>query len=143
NGTVLGVYSHVESIKEGFLKRNFGSADGNLYEGGRSDFRSDWFQNFVIKKSSLATPRADLEATTKAIESAQGSLMAVLERSLDLEEFFRFWAVESLINDADGYAANANNFYVYHDPRRDRFSFIPWGADTVMFSGGGRGPTGG
>ncbi len=51
NGVSLGVYTHVEPIGTAFLKRNFGRAEGNLYEGGRSDFRADWFKNFEMKNN--------------------------------------------------------------------------------------------
>ena len=137
NGKSLGIYTHVEAIKEPFLKRHFNSANGNLYEGGRSDFRPGWFQNFEIKNNPNTNHRADLEAATRAIDSAKESLMPVVERYFNVEEFFLYWAVESLINFGDGYAGNANNFYLYHDPATDRFIFIPWGADTVFYPGRG------
>jgi hypothetical protein len=137
--TVLGVYTHVESLKKPFLERSFGRDEGQLYEGGRSDFRTGWFQNFEIKFDGGDRSRADLAAATKAIEDQKASLLATLERYLDLNEFLHYWAVESLIGDRDGYAANANNFYVYHNPANGKFEFIPWGKDTVMYPSGGRG----
>lgn len=136
NGRRLGIYTHVESIKEPFLKQHFGRADGNLYEGGRSDFRLGWFANFEMKNNESRNRREDLEALTRTIESTKESLLAPLERHIDVDEFLRFWAIESLINHSDGYAGNVNNFYLYHDPSKDRFSFIPWGADTVLYRGG-------
>jgi hypothetical protein len=135
NGTTLGIYTRVEPINESFLEDHFGRADGNLYEGGRSDFRSGWCQNFEIKNKQTANPRADLEAVTQAVEATSGSLLPVLERYFDAEKFFRFWAVESLINQGDGYAGNMNNFYLYHQPTTDKFVFIPWGADTCFYPG--------
>jgi spore coat protein H len=38
NGADLGIYSHVESIKEHFLRRNFADDLGNLYEAQFGDF---------------------------------------------------------------------------------------------------------
>jgi len=32
----------------------------------------------------------------------------------------------------DGYASNANNYFAYHDPKSDRFFFIPWGTDQAF-----------
>jgi len=49
----------------------------------------------------------------------------VIDRYFDSEEFFRFWAAESLINLSDGYAGNLNNFYLYHNPTTGKFVFIP------------------
>ena len=38
NGKDLGIYTALEPINEAFLSEHFGRGDGNLYEGGRSDF---------------------------------------------------------------------------------------------------------
>lgn len=134
NGKPLGIYTSVEPINESFLEKNFGRSEGNLYEGGRSDFRSNWVQNFVIKNRK-DNSRADLERATTALEQSSGSVLPVLNAHFDADAFFRFWAAESLINQTDGYAANMNNFYLYHHPATDKFVFIPWGADSTLYSG--------
>jgi hypothetical protein len=132
NGKDLGIYTCVEPINAAFLQRNFGNSTGNLYEGGRSDFRSNWVQNFVIKNDRKQNDRADLERATRDIEAAGASVGAALERHFDADEFFRFWAVESLLNTSDGYAANMNNFYLYGNPSTSKFIFIPWGPDATF-----------
>jgi hypothetical protein len=43
--------------------------------------------------------------------------------------------MESLVGEWDGYSSNRNNFYLYHDPKSDKFHFIPWGADMILTSG--------
>ena len=133
NGRDLGIYSCVQPINAKFLTEHFGNSDGNLYEGGRSDFRSNWVQNFVVK--GKAKERADLERATAAIEHSKDSIMPALNAHFDSDEFFRFWAVESLINESDGYAANMNNFYLYNNPSGEKFIFIPWGADSTFYPG--------
>ena len=138
NGKDLGIYTALEPINATFLQKHFTRADGNLYEGGRSDFRSNWVQNFQVKKRNdgqpLAPPRADLQAATTALEESRTSVLTALNKHFDAEEFFRFWAVECLINETDGYAANMNNFYLYNDPATGKFVFIPWGADSTFNS---------
>ena len=42
NGTDMGVFVNVESIKKPFIRRHFDDPEGNLYEGTLSDFRDDW-----------------------------------------------------------------------------------------------------
>jgi spore coat protein CotH len=135
NGKSLGIYTRVEPINAAFLKRNFGNASGNLYEGGRSDFRAQWLQNFELKNNRGTNNRADLKAVTDAVEGSKGSLLPVVDRYFEKEQFLRFWAVESLINQVDGYAGNMNNFYLYHNPANARFVFIPWGADSTLSFG--------
>lgn len=141
NGKELGIYTVLEPINTAFLKRHFGRGDGNLYEGGRSDFRSNWVENFSVKKSRAGdrtlsvARRSDLTAATAELERTSGSILPVMTRHFNVEQFFRFWAVESLINANDGYAANMNNFYLYNDPATGKFVFIPWGADSTFYSG--------
>ncbi len=49
NGTNLGVYAHVESVKRPLLKREFGDDSGSLYEGTVVDFFKGWEQSFELK----------------------------------------------------------------------------------------------
>ena len=135
NGKPLGIYTSVEPINETFLQEHFGRSDGNLYEGGRSDFRSNWVQNFAIKNNRKENDRSDLLRATTALEESKNSVLPALNTHFDAEAFFRFWAAESLVNQTDGYAANMNNFYLYHNPSTGRFAFIPWGADSTFSSG--------
>ena len=135
NGRDLGIYTCVQPINAAFLKEHFGRSDGDLYEGGRSDFRSNWVQNFGLKNNRKGNDRADLERAANAVESSKDSILPILNAHFDAEEFFRFWAIESLINQTDGYAANMNNFYLYQNPSTGKFVFIPWGADSCFYAG--------
>lgn len=51
---------------------------------------------------------------------------------VDLDAFYRFWAVEGLLGFWDGYTANNNNFFIYHNPTTDKLHFLPWGADCLF-----------
>ena len=48
----------------------------------------------------------------------------------------RFRFADDLLRHWDGYAGNANNFFVYVDPspgpQRGKMRFLPWGNDQVM-----------
>lgn len=132
NGKLLGIYSHVEAIDARFLERHFGRADGSLYEGLLSDFRPEWVKTFEKKLPKDDPDRSDLEAVVRALQSDDRSLVARLERCVDVEEYLSFWAVEALINHWDSYSGNGNNFFVYRSPATGRFAFIPWGADAVF-----------
>ena len=48
---------------------------------------------------------------------------------LDLSEFAGFLAGEVLLSAYDGFLSDGQNFYVYLDPRSDKFGFIPWDLD--------------
>lgn len=132
NGQFLGVYSHVEAVDEVFLRRQFGSSAGHLYEGRMSDFRPDWIKTFE-RKNHKDTPGApDLEAVKDALALPTPEMLEVLPKLVDLEAYRSFWAVECLIGHWDSYSKGGNNFFVYFRPDTGRMVFIPWGADGVL-----------
>ena len=48
---------------------------------------------------------------------------------LDLDEFARFLAGQVLLPNYDGILSDGQNFYMYLDPRSNKFGFIPWDLD--------------
>ena len=130
NGKNLGVYAHVESMKKPLMKRGFGDDRGTLYEGTVVDFFEGWEASFEKKFGKDRLGREKIKQLTKVLE--QDNLPDV-ERAIgelvDLDSFYTFWAVEGLIGFWDGYAANANNFFVYLNPKTEKFHFLPWGLD--------------
>ena len=55
-----------------------------------------------------------------------------VEELVDLDAFYTFWAVEGLLGFWDGYSGNRNNFFIYLNPKNDKFHFLPWGADCLF-----------
>ena len=133
NGQYMGLYVHVESMKKQFLNRHFGSDSGNLYEGALSDFREGWVNTFQKKTNKKDPDRSDIEALVSVLELPDEQLLAELDALIDIDEFVSFWATELLVLHVDGYARNTNNFYMYRDPADGRFSFIPWGIDSILY----------
>jgi len=130
NGSDLGVYSNVEPIKNKFLRDNFGTDDGDLFEGTVSDFNDEWIVTFEVKTDGSTL--GPLEELSDILEGSDDALIPKLESALDLDGFITEWAVETLIGHWDGYAGNRNNFYVYHDSADGLLKFIPWGADSAF-----------
>lgn len=131
NGESLGIYSHVETVRKPLLKRAFGNNNGPLYEGTVVDFYEDWENSFEHKRGDDERGRAhinaliDVLADSKATEADIGELV-------DLDSFYRFWAIEGLVGFWDGYSGNKNNFFVYLNPADNKFHFIPWGMDSIF-----------
>ena len=75
NGRNLGVYSHVESVKPTLLEREFGSADGVLYEGTVTDFYPEWEDSFELKSGSRKKGRRKIEQLVKAINPDGGKVV--------------------------------------------------------------------
>lgn len=139
NAEPIGAYANVEAVKVRFLLREFFSADGSLYESTLADLTPDFLpgpeQDHLGRWEAKTdvTVRADLEALIDAMNVPDAELEASVAPVLDLDRFITYWALETLLNASDGYAANRNNFFVYFDPLdAGRAVFLPWGLDQVM-----------
>jgi hypothetical protein len=129
NGVDLGTYSHVEDVAKPMLARHFEDTDGNLYEGELADFNAETAEYLELQTNEEENERSDVQAVIDALGASDDQLVLALGRVVDLDNFFDFWALETLLGHWDGYASNANNYFAYHDPTTDRFFFIPWGTD--------------
>jgi len=130
NGKNLGIYAHVESMKKPLLRRGFGNDRGTLYEGTVMDFFDGWDMGFERKFGKDKIGREKIRQLTKVLNTEDlPDVEKAIGEFVDLDSFYTFWAVESLIGFWDGYAANANNFFVYLNPRTEKFHFMPWGLD--------------
>jgi hypothetical protein len=132
NGADLGLYVHVEGIDKDLLRRHFVDASGNLYEGTLSDFDATFLATFDLKTNQVVNDRSDLTALASALTATNADLLDRLAQLVNLDEFFDYWAMETVLRHWDGYANNTNNFFAYHDPTSGRFTFLPWGIDGIM-----------
>lgn len=135
NGQALGLYVNVEPVKKPLLRRSFPDDGGNLYEGGAgADFIGSRLQLFEKKTHESDPDISDLAQLSAALETEGEQLVEKLSPLVDLEAFYRYWAVETLIGHWDSFTGNANNFYVYHEPASGKFYFIPSGPDQAFSS---------
>ncbi|MFC1611304.1 CotH kinase family protein [Myxococcota bacterium] len=135
NGNDLGIYAAVEEMKKPLLRRHFASDEGNLYEGTVCDFKSPEFYGCFEKKTNKTDPsRADLDPIYNLVKNtSDAQLETKLAEKFDVEELYRFWAVEVLVWHRDGYSGNTNNYFIYADPTDGgRFRFLPWGPDSAF-----------
>ena len=66
------------------------------------------------------------------IQRNDHDFVQAIAEHVDLDAFYRFWAIEGLIGFWDGYTANRNNFFFYLNPETDKFHFMPWGVDAIF-----------
>ncbi len=132
NGEELGVYTNVENIKKPFLERSYGDKSGNLYEAQIADFGVYTNDKFEKKTNKKENDRSDLAAVADALTLDDENLISTLEQLIDVDEFIRFWAVETLIGHWDSATGNANNYYIYQSPSDGLFHYIPWGTDAAF-----------
>ena len=100
NGRNLGVYCHVETVREPLLKREFGSDKGTLFEGTVVDFYPEWEGSFERKTGDDKKGREHLVKVIKAIQGGNG------------KPFFggdvpgRAWVPDSGAHDAEWFKPN-------------------------------------
>jgi spore coat protein CotH len=134
NGKDMGVYVHVEPVKPAFLRKHFENDDGDLYEGTLSDFHPLKVLTFDSKTPETDASLAPIKALSDALAKRDDPLLDILNQHINLDQYFSFWAMETIIGHWDGYNGdNTNNFYVYRDSVTNRFSFIPWGIDGTLY----------
>ncbi|MDE0506064.1 MAG: ankyrin repeat domain-containing protein, partial [Candidatus Poribacteria bacterium] len=132
NGVNLGVYSHVESIRNPLLQRVFGDDRGSLYEGPYVDFYEGWLGSFEFKRGKEKPGREKIHQLINVLKDEGEDMESAIGELVDLDSFYTYWAVEGLLGFWDGYSGNNNNFFMYLNPETDRFHFIPWGADSLF-----------
>lgn len=132
NGEYLGVYSNVESITKSYLKRRFDNNDGNLYEGTVTDFYPKTIDKLEAKTNKKNNDRKTIERLSNLLADKGPLDISQVEQIVDIDNFLRYWAVESLIEFWDGYSNNQNNYWTYQDSTNHKMYFMPWGADAAF-----------
>lgn len=136
NGRDLGFYVLVEPVNKGFLKREFGAAGGNLYEGETKDIDQK-----LDQENGDDTSQRDLQALVTAAKSPASGRMEKLRAVFDVDLFTSFVALEMLTAGIDGYAFTRNNYRIYHHPTTGWLVFFPHGLDATFGSAGFQPPT--
>jgi len=131
NGEDLGIYTHVESVRKPFIKRLFGTAKGDLWEGFAGDFTESEYGR-IVHKWGKDKAGESLKRLYDLLQSPDPIPLASFEELLDLDAFITLWASEVLIGHWDGYAGNRNNFYIFRPKKSGLFYFTPWGPDSAF-----------
>ncbi len=130
NGRRLGLHVLVEGVNKQFLKRYFSEAGGNVYEGHS---HQDVNQRMRTNSGDAPKDQSRLAALAAAVRlSDLAARRVALERTLDVERFISFMAVEVITSHWDGYCLGRNNFRIFHDTGADRMVFLPQGLDQTF-----------
>lgn len=129
NGEPLGLYTIVESMDDGFVERWWPGSEGGLYEMGRTcDVQLDC-GCYDLQDSG---GRFDPDGLGRACAAAASADRAEVQAHWDWDRLTRYQALERVVNHADSYTYNLNNYYLYHDPDTDFVTITPWGADSTF-----------
>ena len=141
NNEYQGVYGNVERIDESFIKRHFGSKKGLLYKvhmGGPG-------ANFSYEGNDPAQYKKGFEPKNEAAEKSFDELIDLIReidkddkpnyeqtliKHLMVENFLKTTAVMLFAGCFDQLTGwNPHNYYLYRNPKTDRWSYIPWDLD--------------
>jgi len=130
NDQEYGLYLDLEPYDDEFLERVYADPSGNLYESDQSadlDTNLDqWDQDEGSDKS-----RDDLAAFS-ALALEPGPAVFYGDRAMvDMPEFLTFMAGETIVGHFDGHMGG-HNFFVYHEPTLDLWSYQPWSLDQTL-----------
>jgi hypothetical protein len=130
NGRDLGLRVLAEGWNKQFLKRYFKDVRGNLYDGG---FVQDIDNPLEVNTGENPKNHSGLRALANATrEPDETKRFALLERTLDMDRFLSYLAMDVIECDWDGYAMNRNNWRIFHDMESNRMVFFPHGLDQMF-----------
>jgi len=140
--TYVGVYTMMEPVDKAFLRERFGSDKGMLLKPERIQglpYLGEKWEAYNDKYNPMREPtdaqKRRLIEFTKLIDQADDATFnRKIGEFLDVDVFLRFAAVNSVISNFDGFFAGAHNYFLYLNPKDDRFHFMPWDLD-VTFGG--------
>lgn len=131
NDRDLGLYLLVEGWDKAFLRRHFKNPGGHLYDGG---FVREITDPLTLNSGDNPKDQSDREALVAAAsESDPARRRERLEKTLDVDRFLTFVAMDVLLWNWDGYALNRNNWRLYHDLDKNRMVFMPHGLDQMFW----------
>jgi len=146
NGEYFGLYVSVEHVDDEFLENHLDDPAGNLW-------KCLWPADLVwlgadpeLYKFTSGDRRAYELTTNEGLDdyaalarligvlhaTPDGQLADSLETLLDAPGVLRAFAVDVLTGDWDDYWFLKNNYYLYHEPGRDRFRYIPYDYDNTF-----------
>lgn len=130
NGREVGMYVLVEGVNKQFLGRYFKDVTGNVYDGHSGSDVTD-----SLPTNAGENPRDKSRLKALALAARERDLdtrLAALKKTLDLDRFLSFLAMETILWHWDGYTLNRNNFRIFHDRDSDRMVFLPHGLDQIL-----------
>ncbi len=131
NERKLGLYVLKEGFSPEFLGLHFTNTHGNLYDGG---LHREISEPLELESGDGPKDHADLRALADAAAEPDATRRwQRLTRTLDVDRFVSFMAMEVLAGHFDGYCLMQNNYRVYFDPAAQRAVFLPHGTDRMFY----------
>lgn len=133
--TYFGVYTLVEEVDDTVIDNQFSDNDGNLYkpDGDGASFAANTFSEsvFVKKTNEDDADYSDIQALFAALHAdnrttAPAAWRTNLETIFEADEFLKYLAVNTVIQNWDTYGRMTHNYFLYNNPDTEKLSWIPW-----------------
>ena len=136
---LLGVYTLVEEIDSLFIRRHYRNDQGLLLkpEGTQGiEYRGeDWanYQWYEPKSKPTAAQQKRLIDLARLVHKADDEqFRREIGSYLDVDEFTRYLAANTLLSNMDSFLTHVHNYYMYLRPETNQFVFLPWDVDLAM-----------
>ncbi len=124
-----GVYTMLEVVDDTMLKDQLGEDKGNIYKP-ESTFTTFNQASFEKKNNDTAPDWSDVQATIASLNATNRTTDAAtwranLEKTMNMEQFVKWLAVNSTLVNWDTYGGIAHNHYMYNHSTQ-KLIWIPW-----------------
>lgn len=131
---LIGNYLNVEQIDVTFLKQHYGNKDGNLYsasgKGAILEYmgpdKESYYYAYEKKTNEAENDYSDLINLLRFFSfSASESFPDSVDLYIDFTPFLLAFIIEMTVCKRDAFYDAGRNYYLYHDPLRKKFIYIP------------------
>jgi len=134
----LGLYLLVEPVDGHFAAERFGTRSAPILKPVTYhlfEYLGDSWTNYseiydVKTEMTPAQQRRLIDFARLTSLASNEEFAARVGDFLDLEEFARFLAGQVILANYDGILFDGQNYYLYLDPKSQKFGFIPWDLDS-------------
>lgn len=130
-----GVYALVEEVDDSVLGSQFSDGSGNLYkpDGDAASFAQGTYNEseMEIKTNEDIADFSDVKSLYEIINSSNrtsnpDAWKSDLENSLNVDNFLKWLAANTVIQNWDTYGIMTHNYYLYNNPEDSLLTWIPW-----------------
>ena len=147
NDAYKGLYINVEHIDEEFIKLRMPNTGGNLFKclypadlvylGGdpvQYENLAPWGrQAYDLKTNTTENDYSRLAYFINVLNNTPtNDFKCAIEEIFDVDSYLKAIVMDVLTSNWDGPIINKNNFYLYHDPVLDKFTYIPFDLDNTL-----------
>jgi spore coat protein CotH len=136
----VGIYTFVEHVDKSFLKDRFKNGKGLLLKPEKlrdiEYLGEDWkrYEDRYRPKHEPKVKEAQrvIDFARLIQKGSDEQFQKEIDSYLDVNEFLRFLAANTLVINQDCFHTTGHNYYIYLNPVTNKFVFFPWDLDLSL-----------